>query len=74
MASKSAAYQRRRAKPVARVARMAAQLGQMAERTNPVMRWLRDRLVMPAVAQFGGAAAQAVTLQEPAATLRAIGQ
>ncbi len=69
-----AAYQRRRAKPVARVARMAAQLGQMAERTNPVMRWLRDRLVMPAVAQFGGAAAQAVTLQEPAATLRAIGQ
>ena len=36
--------------------------------------WLRDRLVMPLAAQFGGTAAQAATLQEPAATLRAIGQ
>lgn len=68
-----AAYQRRRQKPVERVAKMAAQLGQMSERTNPLLRWIRDRVVMPLAAQFaGGAAAQARVLQEPAETLRAI--
>lgn len=68
-----AAYQDRRRKRVERVAKMSAQLGQMAERTNPMMRWLRDRLVMPLAAQFAGnAAAQARVLQESAETLRAI--
>ena len=68
------AYQRRRQRAVARVARMSEQLGRIAEYTNPAMRWLRDRLLMPLAAQFAGnAAAQARVLQEPAETLRGIG-
>jgi 2-polyprenyl-6-methoxyphenol hydroxylase-like FAD-dependent oxidoreductase len=74
LATGLAAYERRRKRPVERVARMAGQLGGMAERTNPFMRWLRDRLVMPFVGQFGGGSrVQAMVLQEPAETLRAIG-
>jgi 2-polyprenyl-6-methoxyphenol hydroxylase-like FAD-dependent oxidoreductase len=70
-----AAYQRRRQKPVERVAKMAAQLGTVAEHTNGFIRWIRDRALMPLAAQFaGGAAAQARVLQEPPATLRALGQ
>lgn len=67
-----AAYQRRRQKPVARVARMSAQLGTIAENTNPLARWMRDRVVMPLVAQFSGPRAQAAVLQEPIEVLRAL--
>jgi 2-polyprenyl-6-methoxyphenol hydroxylase-like FAD-dependent oxidoreductase len=67
-----AAYQERRQKPVARVAKMSAQLGTIAERTNPLARWVRDRVVMPLAAQFSGPAAQAAVLQEPTERLRAI--
>jgi 2-polyprenyl-6-methoxyphenol hydroxylase-like FAD-dependent oxidoreductase len=69
-----AAYQRRRHAAVSRVAKMAGQLGALAELTNPAGRWLRDRVLMPLAGRLaGGAAAQARVLQEPADTLRAIG-
>jgi 2-polyprenyl-6-methoxyphenol hydroxylase-like FAD-dependent oxidoreductase len=69
-----AAYQRRRRRAVEKVARTAEGLGRLAEYTNPLLRWVRDQMVMPLAAQFAGVGAQqARILQEPAATLRAIG-
>lgn len=67
-----AAYQRRRHAPVRRVATASANLGRMAEATAPVMRTVRDRLVLPLVRTFATSGATALLLQEPTATLRAI--
>lgn len=68
-----ASYQRRRQRSVARVARMAARLGSLAEVTNPTGRWLRDHILMPALSVAGGSAPMSVVLQEPTETLLAIG-
>src|SRR5687767_14101728 len=46
------AYERRRRPAVRRVAAASAQLGRMAEATNPAIRWLRDRILMPIAMQF----------------------
>jgi 2-polyprenyl-6-methoxyphenol hydroxylase-like FAD-dependent oxidoreductase len=45
LASGLTAYDRRRRPAVRKVQRAAATLGSLAERTNPVVRWLRDRLI-----------------------------
>jgi len=66
------AYDRRRRKPVQRVGQQAARLGALAERTNPVARWLRDRLLMPLAARVTGERALAATLQESSAALAAM--
>ncbi|MCY0988615.1 NAD(P)/FAD-dependent oxidoreductase [Nannocystis sp. ILAH1] len=73
LASGLDAYQRRRRPAVQRVARAAGSMGALAEITNPVARWLRDRLLLPVAARFGGDAA-AVVMQELPATLLAIGR
>jgi 2-polyprenyl-6-methoxyphenol hydroxylase-like FAD-dependent oxidoreductase len=67
------AYQRRRAPAVRWVARTAARLGSIAERTDAVTRWLRDRVVLPLAARAAGDV-DARVLQESPETLRAIGR
>ncbi|WAS93648.1 FAD-dependent oxidoreductase [Nannocystis punicea] len=67
------AYQRRRKPAVQHVARIAGSLGALSELTNPVARWLRDRLLVPLVSRLGGDPTPRV-LQEPTATLLAIGR
>ena len=69
-----ARYQERRQSAVARVARMAARLGAVAEITNPVGRWVRDRILMPVLSLVAGSAATSEVLQEPTETLLAIGR
>ena len=67
-------YQRRRQRAVARVAQTSARLGAVAEITNPLGRWLRDRVLMPALSLTGRTAPMDQVLQEPAETLLAIGR
>jgi 2-polyprenyl-6-methoxyphenol hydroxylase-like FAD-dependent oxidoreductase len=67
-------YQRRRQPAVAKVARAAAQLGSLAEITNPVGRWLRDRVMLPIATRVAGPPNPATVFQEPAETLLAIGR
>lgn len=69
-----ARYQERRQNAVRRVARMAARLGAVAEITNPVGRWLRDRVLMPLLRLLGGSTPTAEVLQEPTEKLLAIGR
>ena len=69
-----AAYQARREPAVRRVAATAARLGALAERTDPISRALRDRLLMPIVSRFAGPGGQAAILQETRETLLAIGR
>ena len=57
-----------------RVARMAAQLGAVAEITNPVGRWLRDRILMPLLSRVGRSEQGADVLQEPREKLLTIGR
>ena len=45
LGSALAAYDRRRRPAVRKVQSTAATLGSLSERTNPVVRWLRDRLI-----------------------------
>lgn len=66
-------YQQRRMPAVKRVADASANLGALAELTNPVARWLRDRLLLPLASRLGGDPAARV-MQEPTATLLAIGR
>ena len=67
-----AAYDRRRRKAVRRVADQSARLGALAERTHPVARWLRDRVLMPLAARLTGEGAVAAVLQERPAALAAM--
>ncbi len=69
-----ARYQQRRRSAVARVARMAARLGAVAEITNPLGRWLRDRILMRLLSLAGRSATTSEVLQEPTETLLAIGR
>lgn len=69
-----AAYERRRRPAVTRVASMAARLGQLAEVTNPVVRALRDRVLLPIAGLLSSDRTAATVLQEPTATLLAIGR
>ena len=68
------AYERRRRPAVRLVAKAAAQLGRMAEATNPVVRWMRDRMLMPIAMRLSSDRSIAMVMQEPSARLLAIGQ
>jgi len=72
LATALAAYDQRRRKAVRRVADQSARLGALAERTHPVARWLRDRLLMPLAARLAGERAVAETLQESPRALAAM--
>jgi 2-polyprenyl-6-methoxyphenol hydroxylase-like FAD-dependent oxidoreductase len=69
-----AAYERRRRPAVTRVATAAARLGGLAEATHPVARALRDRVLVPIARRLTTERAMEAVLQEPAATLLAIGR
>lgn len=74
LANGLAAYDARRRPAVRRVADTAARLGRLAEATGPVVRGLRDRVLLPVAARLTTARATASVLQEEPATLRAIGR
>ncbi|MBZ0231289.1 MAG: hypothetical protein K8M05_02990, partial [Deltaproteobacteria bacterium] len=59
---------------VRRVATTAARLGALAELTNPVARWLRDRVLVPLAARGDDRARSALVNQEPIDALVAIGR
>jgi 2-polyprenyl-6-methoxyphenol hydroxylase-like FAD-dependent oxidoreductase len=69
-----AAYDARRRPAVRRVADMAARLGRLAEATHPVMRAVRDRVLLPIAAHLTTARMTAAVLQEPTDALLAIGR
>ncbi|MBX3230631.1 MAG: FAD-dependent monooxygenase [Labilithrix sp.] len=69
-----ASYQARRQSAVGRVARMSARLGALAEITNPLGRFLRDRMLMPALSLAARTSTPTDVLQEPTAKLLAIGR
>lgn len=68
-----AAYQQRRKPVVTRVADASARLGALAERTDPTVRWMRDRLLMPVVRLFAGRGTGSLVLQEDPRQLLQIG-
>jgi len=69
-----ARYQQRRQRAVSQVARLVARLGALAEITNPIGRWLRDRILMRGLSLAGRSAPRADVLQEATETLLAIGR
>jgi len=69
-----AAYEARRRPAVRKVADAAARLGALAERTGPLARWLRDRLLMPLASLAVSEKATRSVLQESPETLLAIGR
>ena len=69
-----AAYEARRRPAVKAVAGAAAALGAMAELTHPVARWMRDHLALPVARAMSSPKTIARVLQEPPATLLAIGR
>jgi len=68
------AYDARRRPAVRRVSDTAARLGRLAEATGPVMRALRDRVLLPVAGMFSSERLTAAVLQEPPSTLLAIGR
>lgn len=66
------AYERRRRPAVRRVADAAARIGALAERTHPVARLARDRLLLPLLQRATPADAAALVLQEAPASLLAM--
>lgn len=65
-----AAYDARRRPKVKAVAKTSARLGRLAELTNPVLRFVRDRVLMPLAGRADGTAAARLALQEPVEILR----
>lgn len=68
-----AAYDARRRPKVEAVAQTAARLGALAEYTNPVVRLLRDRVLMPLAGRADSAAQARAVWQEDPAELAQIG-
>ena len=68
-----AAYHRRRAKAVKRVADASARLGALAEVTHIVPRTMRDRLLLPVAGLLATSRATALLWQEPLEALRTMG-
>lgn len=68
-----AAYQKRRRKAVKRVSDASSRLGKLAEVTHFIPRTMRDRLLMPVIGLFATTRATSLLLQEPTATLLAVG-
>jgi 2-polyprenyl-6-methoxyphenol hydroxylase-like FAD-dependent oxidoreductase len=69
-----AAYEARRRPAVRRVARLAGRLGALAELTNPALRFMRDRVLMPLVARVSRGDTTATVMQERPDRLLAIGR
>jgi 2-polyprenyl-6-methoxyphenol hydroxylase-like FAD-dependent oxidoreductase len=67
-----AAYDARRRPKVERVANTAARLGKLAELTHPLLRVLRDRVLMPLASLSDGHALTRAAWQEDPATLGAL--
>ncbi len=67
------AYETRRKTAVARVATLSARLGRVAEVTTPVLRLLRDRVLMPAARMISTSKDAEMVLQESPETLFRIG-
>lgn len=65
-----AQYTARRKPAVGRVADTSARLGQISEWTHPVLRWLRDRVVMPLAGRGDSSRMLRDMLQEDPAWLR----
>jgi len=74
VASALAAYEARRRPAVRRVASQSARLGLLAELTSPILRGLRDRVVMPIAQRLARENDLSAVLQEPSDALRAIGR
>lgn len=68
------AYDARRRPAVRAVADVASRLGAVAELTGPVVRWIRDRALMPIAQRLSGESDAGRLLQESPDTLRAIGR
>lgn len=66
-----AAYDARRRPKVDQVARIAARLGRLAELTHPILRTLRDRVLMPLAARADSTAMTRTTWQEDPTLLAA---
>jgi len=69
-----AAYQARRQPAVRRVADLAGRLGRLAELSNPLARWLRDRVLMPLARLTARPSQSLLVMQEAPSTLLAIGR
>ena len=69
-----AAYEARRQRAVRRVAQASARLGRLAELTSPVLRGLRDGVLMPLAQRLTSGRDLSAVLQEPPDALRAIGR
>lgn len=69
-----AAYEARRRPAVRKVATLSARLGMLAERTHPVVRRLRDGLLMPLLDRVASPKTNALLLQESPDALRSIGR
>ena len=68
-----AAYHRRRAPAVRRVAVASARLGALAEVTHPIPRTMRDRVLLPVAGLFATNRATSLLWQEPLEALRTMG-
>ena len=68
------AYQQRRRPAVQRVAQASAQMGRLAEMTNPMGRLLRDRVLLQVAGMLASPKSVGMLLQEPTAVLRGIAQ
>jgi 2-polyprenyl-6-methoxyphenol hydroxylase-like FAD-dependent oxidoreductase len=68
------AYDARRRPAVRRVADVADRLGRLAEATGPVVRALRDRVLLPVAGMLSSERMTAMVLQEAPSTLLAIGR
>ena len=68
------AYERRRKAAVMKVATMSARLGRLAEVTHPVLRAVRDRVLLPAAGLLASSGITATVYQEEPAALMAIGR
>jgi 2-polyprenyl-6-methoxyphenol hydroxylase-like FAD-dependent oxidoreductase len=64
MAFTLARYEARRRPTVRRIADLSARRGALAEVTHPVMRWVRDRLLLPVANRLADSRAYLVILQE----------
>jgi 2-polyprenyl-6-methoxyphenol hydroxylase-like FAD-dependent oxidoreductase len=74
LAAALSAYDARRRPAVRRVADVAERLGRVSEATHPMVRALRDRVLLPVAGLLATARTTAAVLQESPRTLLAIGR
>ncbi|MEO8621680.1 MAG: NAD(P)/FAD-dependent oxidoreductase [bacterium] len=68
------AYETRRRAAVTKVATLSERIGRLAELTQPALRGIRDRVLMPVAGMMSSAKTTATVLQESPGTLFAIGR